>query len=319
MSQLSLRPLRALTLLAETLNFREAADRYHITQPALSKQIQQLEAALGARLVERTRHQVVVTPLGREVVRRAHEILAAVDSLATLARESRTAFGGVLRLGTLSTLGPYLLPHVLPAFRLAHPGVKLYLREELPERLDDALAQGDLDVILTDASEPLSTRLEEIPLFHEPLWLIVPKGHPAEGIDEIPLGGLAGEKLILFEPGEALRRHAISICREYGAEEEAGFRATSLDALRQMVGSGVGPAVLPALYVSAEAMADPQIAVRPFAAPAPGRQVVLRWRITSPRRSEYRNLGALIAENLPDVVISRFRSPAGTDPGSAPC
>jgi LysR family hydrogen peroxide-inducible transcriptional activator len=311
MTGISLRPLRALAILAETLNFREAADRCHITQPALSKQIQQLETALGTRLVERSKRHVVLTPVGREVARRGQEILAAVEGLKDLARDARTPFGGVLRLGTLATLGPYLLPHVLPVLRLTHPGVKLYLREELPERLDDALAQGDLDVILTDASEPLSTRLEEVLLFQEPLWLIAPKGHPVAAIGEIPPGGLGGERLILFEPGETLRRHALAICRDYDAEEDPGFRATSLDALRQMVGSGVGPAILPGLYVEAEALADPQIAVIPFAAPGPGRTVSLRWRRTAPRRTEYRDLGALIAASLPDVVTSRFPGKAG--------
>ena len=302
---ISFRQLQCLVSLTETLHFRRAAERLHLSQPALSAQIAQLVEHLGAMLVERTRRKVLLTPLGREVSARARRILRDVTELEDLAHKAREPLSGTLRVGVLRTLGPYLLPHILPELRRRHPDLKLYLREEPRERLLAELALGDLDMLLISAAPTEDEHLTVTALFHEPLWLTLPLGHPLAGRDSIDPADLAGERLIMLEVGDGLRDPAQALCRESGAMEHPDFTATSLDTLRQMVATGLGTTLLPALYVLAEALADDQIAVRPFAEVAPSRPIDMVWRRTTTRSEEYRLFARLIAQSLPPVVTAR--------------
>lgn len=298
----TLRQLRCLSAVAETLHFRRAAERLNLTQPALSAQIAQFEDELGVLLVERSRRRVLLTPVGREVVERARAILRDVAELEEVARGSRSPLSGTLRVGVLRTLGPYLLPHILPTMRTRYPDLKLYMREEPHARLLADLAHGDLDLVLLASAPRDDSHLTVTPMFAEPLWAALPLGHPLAAKDRLGPGDLAGEQLILLEFGDGLRDPALALCREAGAAEHPDFHATSLDTLRQMVATGLGPTLLPALYVAAEALDDAQIAMRPFADPAPFRPIDLVWRRTTARADEFRLFAKLIGENLPGVV-----------------
>lgn len=297
----SLKQLRCLAALAETLHFHRAAERCHVSQPALSNQLVQLEERLGVMLVERTRRRVMLTPAGRDIAERAKTILRDVEDLRQAAQTARHPLAGTLRVGVLPTLGPYLLPHILPAMRRDYPELKLYLREEPAARMLQELRHGDLDLAIIGPPE----RGEDIltlPLLHEPLWAALPLRHPLAAKAALKPRDLAGERLLLLEAGHCLRDQSLEFCNAAGAAEHPDFRATSLDSLRQMVATGLGATLLPALYVAAEAIEDDQIAVRPFAAPGPERQISLAWRRSSTRVAEYRLFGALISENLPEVV-----------------
>lgn len=298
----TLRQLRSLAAVADTLHFRRAAERLNLSQPALSAQIAQFEEQLGVLLVERTRRRVLLTPVGREVAERARAILRDVADLEDLARLSQTPLSGTLRMGVLRTLGPYLLPHILPVLRQRHPDLKLYLREEPRAQLLAELAHGDLDLVLVAAAPRDDDHLTVTPLFREPLWAALPLGHRLAGRRVLEPVDLAGEQLILLEVGDGMRDPAMNLCGQAGAAEHPDFRATSLDSLRQMVATGLGASLLPALYVRAEAQADTQIAVAAFTAPAPARPIDLVWRRTTSRAEEFRLLARLILENLPDVV-----------------
>lgn len=290
---ISLRQLQCLVAVAETRHFGRAAQRCHITQPALSAQIRGLEEALGVMLVERSRHHVLMTPVGQALATRALGILRDVADFEDAARQSATPFNGILRLGVLPTLGSYLLPHILPALRRTYGDLKLYLREEPAGRLQADLARGDVDAMLISldegGSEPRGTPFRE-PLFREPFWAALPLGHR-----------LAGEQLLLLEEGHCLREQVLALCLEAGAGEHAGFRATSLDSLRQMVASGLGMTVLPAMYVEAEALAAPEIAMRPFRR-SPARLIGIVWRPGGAHAEEFRRLAALVRANLPAAV-----------------
>ncbi|MBI5165830.1 MAG: hydrogen peroxide-inducible genes activator [Magnetospirillum sp.] len=298
---LTLRQLRSLTVLSETLNFRRAAERLALSQPALSVQIAQMEEDLGVLLVERTRRRVLMTPVGRAVAERARAILRDVADLEDLARQARRPLSGTLRVGVLRTLGPYLLPHILRRLRADHPDLKLYLREEPGERLLTDLGHGDLDLALM-AGAPADDLLTVTRLFREPLWAALPLGHRLAGKAVLEPADLAGEQLIMLEIGDGLREPALDLCRSAGATEHPDFRATSLDALRQMVATGLGVTLLPALYVEAEALDDDNIVMRPFADPAPGRFIDLVWRRTTSRADEFRLLVRIILDNLPAVL-----------------
>lgn len=302
---LTLRQLRCLVAVAEALHFRRAAERLNLTQPALSAQIAQMEEDLGVLLVERTRRKVLMTPVGREVADRARSILRDVAELEEVARRSLTPLSGTLRFGVLRTLGPYLLPHILPAMRTLYPDLKLYLREEPRTRLLTDLAHGELDIVLLSAAPSDDSHLTVVPMFTEPLWAALPLGHRLTAKDDLVPTDLIGERLIMLEFGDGLRDPALELCRAAGASEHPDFHATSLDTLRQMVATGLGATLLPALYVAAEALEDDQIAMRPFTAPAPARPIDLVWRRTTSRAEEYRLFVKLIRDNLPSVVARR--------------
>lgn len=299
---LSLRQLRALVALADTEHFRKAAERVHVTQPALSTQIQSLEEHLGVTLVERTKRRVVFTPAGRAMAERARAILAGVTDMEAAARSMSLPLEGLLRIGIPPTLGPYLLPHVLPALKARYAGMRLYLREAPLARQLAELASGEIDLVL--GLGPLSGEgRNAAPLFDEPLWLAVPAEHPLAKAKQVSLKELNGLSLVLFErDGDGLRDIGLRLCRENGASEHADFKATSLDTLRQMVASGLGPCLLPALYVAAEARDDPQIAVIPFKGQGPNRRMDLAWRRTDPRSDSFVELAGLLKESVPDSV-----------------
>ncbi|MDO8608574.1 MAG: hydrogen peroxide-inducible genes activator [Phaeospirillum sp.] len=300
---ITLRHLQCFAAVAETLHFRKAAERINISQPALSAQIAQMEELLGVLLLERTRRRVLLTPVGHEIAERANAVLRSVADLEELAQGTRTPLSGMLKLGVLRTLGPYLLPHFLPEMRRRHPDLKLYLREEPEDRLLAELASGQLDLALMAAAPLNDNHLTVMPLFREPLWAVLPLGHRLTARPSLIPTDLAGESLILLEFGDGLREPALALCHDAGCREHPDFRATSLDSLRQMVATGLGATCLPGLYVDAEALADEQILVRPFEHPAPARTIHLVWRRTSARAPEFRLFADLVTTHLPTAVV----------------
>ncbi|WP_185961406.1 LysR substrate-binding domain-containing protein [Telmatospirillum sp. J64-1] len=303
---ISIRQLRCIAALDETLHFHRAAERCHISQPALSNQIRQMEEELGVVLVERSKRRVMMTQVGHQVAERAKAILRDIEELKHLTRGGEKPLSGTLRMGVLPTLGPYLLPHILPALIAKFPDLKLYLREEPVGRLVEELMHGDLDLLLVS----LPQRRDDItvyPMLWEPFWAALPISHPLAAREELELTDLKGEMLILLERGDCLREGELKLCQSSGAGEHPDFRATSLDSLRQMVATGLGATVLPALYVNSEARKDDKIAVRPFRprgedGRGAGREIDLVWRRTSTRAAEFRMFAELIRSNLPDVV-----------------
>jgi LysR family hydrogen peroxide-inducible transcriptional activator len=300
---LSFRQLRALVALADVEHFRKAAERIHVTQPALSTQIQSLEAQLGITLVERTKRRVVFTPAGKAMAERARAILAGLSDLEAAAQSFAKPLEGLLRIGIAPTLGPYLLPHVLPRLKERYQGLRLYLREESRDRQLSALASGDIDLVLGLGPLAGEGRVAE-ELFDEPLWLALPAGHPLGAKERLEVADLGGLSLVLFErEGDGLRELGLRLCRENGAKEHPDFKATSLDTLRQMVASGLGPCLLPDLYVGAEALKDSQLIMRAFVPPGPCRRIDLAWRRTDPRSDSFRQLASLLRQALPTSVL----------------
>lgn len=297
-ANITLRQLRYLVALADTLHFGRAASACHVSQPSLSAQIQQLEEMLGSTLVERTKHRVLLTPAGEDAVERARAILGQVDDLSQAVRASGRPLSGALRMGVIPTSGPYLLPRVLPALRASYPELKLYLREDLTERLLDRLRAGDLDMVLLalPVTEP---GVEQLPIYTEPFLVALPRGHRLDNADTVEEGELANEKLLLLEDGHCFRDQALDVCALSGAQAGDGFAGTSLATLVEMVAGGLGLTLLPALAAPSLAAND-QVGLRRFAEPAPTRTMALVWRRGSPRSGDIRRLAELITKHLPD-------------------
>ncbi|MCB9916664.1 MAG: LysR family transcriptional regulator [Planctomycetes bacterium] len=294
MQRPTLRQLEYFVALAEHLNFRAAAEACYVTQPAISGQLAQLEGQLGLRLFERDQRQVRLTPAGEALLPRARAMLADADAFGETAHALGAPLTGPLRLGVIPTIGPYLLPRVLPALRKDFPELQLFLREDLTSRLVAALDAGELDVLLLAVDVDLGD-LESLPLFSDPFVLAVPAGDTLAGCEGVGLESLAGRDVLLLEEGHCLRDQIVPLCATSGADESSGFRGTSLGTISQMVASGLGVTLLPELALERELAGAHGLATAEFGPEGPSRSIGLAWRKSSPRAEEFRALGEAIA------------------------
>lgn len=277
MNSLTLKQLRYVAALARHGHFGRAAEACAVTQPALSMQIGDLEAALGTSLFERGPRRVRLTGFGEAVAARAGDILRAVDELAELARAARGRLTGRLRLGVIPTVAPYLLPALLADLARAAPGLELNLRETLTPRLIAELAEGRLDaaIVALPVSEPA---LAEVALFTEAFVLLRPVAdarRPVPGPE-----ALRQMRLLLLEEGHCFRDQALSFCKLRAAPRDL-LDASTLATLVQMVAAGIGVTLIPEMAVAVETRSA-AVAVARFAAPEPSRTVGMVWRRTTP-------------------------------------
>jgi LysR family hydrogen peroxide-inducible transcriptional activator len=277
---MNLRDLEYLVALAEHRHFGKAASACYVSQPTLSTQLKKLETELGLQLIERTPRQVMLTRAGEQVVARARNILAEAHDIRGIARLAADPRSGSIRLGLFPTLGPYLLPHVVPGLRTAFPELELLLVEEKTDELLDMLRSGRLDAAVL-ALPIHDDALHIEPLFREDFVLAVPRGHPLAGTGPIASSALADHELLLLSEGHCLRDQALAVCHSAAAEERGGFQATSLETLRHMVAAGVGMTLLPELSVREPVAQSGDVELVRFVAPAPHRDIAMLWRRSS--------------------------------------
>ena len=277
---MNLRDLKYLLALADHKHFGRAAAACFVSQPTLSTQIKKLEDELGVSLVERAPRKVMLTPAGRDAAERARRIVAEVEQMKEGARRSQDPEAGTVRLGIFPTLGPYLLPHVIPRIRERFPNLELLLVEEKSDVLLSRLHEGRLDAALL-ALPVNDDQLHSEFLFEEPFLLAVPEGHPLAKRDSLSLAELDNQKLLLLEDGHCLREQALEVCRLSGANEKSEFRATSLETLRQMVAANVGITLLPTLAVTPPVTRSPNIHLLGFSDSHPSRRIAMLWRKSS--------------------------------------
>lgn len=293
----TLQQLRYFIAIADTLHFRRAAERCNVTQPTMSGQLRELELTLGVQLVERSRAKVLLTPIGKEIAARARVVLSEVGGIVDLAKHGQTLLGGTLRLGVLHSLGPYLLPYILPELHRENPDLRLYVREAVPRDLLAALDAGSLDLLLFPL--PVGAKeLESVPLFREPLLVAVPSDHRLATKERVDRSDLKGELILALESGHRLHEQVRDLCKEFGADLSMDFEGTSLDTLRQMVGMGTGLSFLPALYVQSEVSNDMQVTAVPMKSHPPFRLIGMIWRRQSAHRDDFMALAALIRRIL---------------------
>jgi LysR family hydrogen peroxide-inducible transcriptional activator len=276
----NLRDLQYLVALADHRHFGHAAAASFVSQPTLSTQIRKLEEELGVALVERAPRNVMLTPVGRDMAERARRVLADVAQMKEAARRTRDPEAGSVRLGIFPTLGPYLLPHVVPRLRARFPLLELLLVEEKSPILLERLHEGRLDAALL--ALPLHDESLHVEfLFEEPFLLAVPARHRLADAPSLALADLADERLLLLEDGHCLRDQALDVCRMAGIGEKSGFQATSLETLRQMVAANVGVTLLPMLAVQPPVARSDDIRLLPFTGTQPSRRIAMAWRRSS--------------------------------------
>jgi LysR family transcriptional regulator, hydrogen peroxide-inducible genes activator len=293
----TLRQLDYLVAIADTLHFGRAAERINTTQSTLSTQLKALEDRLGAELVDRSTPRVYLTPIGEEVVVIARRMLRQAEEIRSIAKRKSGVLSGVLRLGIPPTIGPSLLPRVIPKLRSAFPSVKLFVREDIPKALPRGLEVGVYDVIispdLVQSDEVFSTLL-----FEEMLLLVHHIEHPLAAKNEIELADLRGLEVLTLEAGHQCHDLVQKICEQSGARIQPDYEGTSLDMLCEMVSNGLGCTFMPALYIDAKVKSDARLAVRGIADHNIPRMVAMSWRRSEPRQRELESLAGLIRAEL---------------------
>lgn len=300
---ISLRQLEYFIAVAESGSFRRAAAKLHVSQPTLTAQIASMEQSLGGKLFERNRTGTSQSALGRELLRHARRVIEEfrgfVDSAASLVDHP----AGTYRLGVTPTMGPYLLPQILPEIHREYSSLKFYVREALPRALREGLATGQYDLIIT----PLPVSLENSsvePLFRDTLKLVVPSDHRLARRARVTRDDMVGEQVLTLQDQDQLHMQIQLLCDKLGADVNSQYEGTSLDTLRQMVVMGMGFAFLPSLYILSEIRAGDGLAVLTLHDEAAARAHALAWRRTSPSRELFRDL----ASKLRSLIKAKFKS-----------
>ncbi len=307
-SALSLQEFRYLVAIADTGSFTGAAAECFVTQPTLSTQLKKLENSLGVRLVERTNKSARLTPVGERVVERARMVLAECEAIAELARSAGDPFGEPLRLGIIATLGPYLLPRLLPVLKKSLPRLDLIIREGLTKDLLERLQDHRLDCVLL--ALPVTEKgLAVKRLFAEPFWLVCPSGHPLTGRRAVGEIDLIGESILLLSEGHCFRDQALELCGQTTQREADSYRATSLETLRHLVGAGFGCTLVPALALGDELRPGSAARAIPFDSRKARRDIGLVWRRSFTRREAIDRLAELI-EAKSGKWLAKFQPPA---------
>ena len=302
---MTLTELRYIVAVAREHHFGRAAETCFVSQPTLSVAVKKLEEELGVLLFERGPGEVTITPPGQKIVAQAQRVLEEASRIKDLAAAGRDQLAGPLRLGAIYTIGPYLLPKLIPILRKTAPAMQLHIQENFTHRLGDALKSGEVDVILI-ALPFVEPGIETRALYDEPFFVAIPKGHAWEGRKRITSEELTKESLLLLGEGHCFRDQVLDLCHTVRAKDRSALARTveggSLETIRQMVAGGVGITVLPSTSAGAGGGASDLICMLPFAKPVPVRRVGLAWRKSFPRPEAIEALRKAILQcNLPQV------------------
>jgi len=282
---MTLTELRYIVALARERHFGRAAERCFVSQPTLSVAVRKLEDELGVAIFERHRGEVRATPVGRRIIEQAQRVLSEAQTVEDIAREGRDELEGPLRLGAIYTVGPYLLPHLIPELRERAPHMPLVIEENFTAELARQLRQNELDAVIV--AEPFADPgVTSAALYDEPFVVVMPRDHPWVRRKRISANDLAGEKLLLLGPGHCFRDQVLEACPDCRDTEIEGHKplaGSSLETIRHMVASGLGITVLPQGALGESDGDSGLLTVRRFAPPAPSRRIVLAWRRSFPR------------------------------------
>ena len=287
--------LRYFVALEQYEHFGKAADSCFVSQPAFSVAIKELENMLNIQLVDRTNKNVTVTSLGRDVARQARVVLRELEDLVEMAKGNQLPLTGPLKLGVIPTIAPFLLPQLLPALRAKFPDLKLYLKEDLTERIYERLMDGELDLILIALPYDLRNTTDMV-LLEDRFFLAHQQNSALICRGDYDLNELPSDSILLLEDGHCLRDHALSACNIKNVDKVSSITATSLLTLVQMVDADLGITYLPEMAVNSSLLKNTRIKTTPME-PGSSRQIGLVWRKASTRQDEFTMLGNFIQEN----------------------
>ncbi len=304
---MTLTELRYIVAVARERHFGRAAEKCFVSQPTLSVAIKKLEDELGIVLFERGAAEVTVTPVGRRIVEQAQRVLEETDVIKHLAAQGRDELAGPLRLGAIYTVGPYLMPQLIPLLHKRAPEMPLLIQENFTARLGEMLKNGDLDLIVLSLPYAGAGIITQ-PVYDEPFRVVMPAEHAWAKKTRIPAADLCRENLLLLSSGNCFRDQVLQTCpgmqRAAGDSMQQSLEGSSLETIRHMVASGVGITVLPVTAAEAKTVRNRLVAVRPFVQPEPARRIALAWRRSFPRpRAVELVRQAILACKLPGVIM----------------
>jgi LysR family hydrogen peroxide-inducible transcriptional activator len=303
----TLTELRYVVALARERHFGRAAEKSFVSQPTLSVAVKKLEDELGVTLFERGGSEVTVTPVGMRIVEQAQRVLEEATAIRHIAEEGKDELAGPLRFGAIYTIGPYLMPQLIPLLHKRAPRMSLLIQENYTVRLAELLKTGELDVValsLPFAEPGLVTQA----VYDEPFRVLMPADHPWTRKSRIAATDLCRENLLLLSTGNCFREQVLHTCSGYERATNEGMQqsleGSSLETIRHMVASGVGITVLPSAAAEGRIVDNRLTAVRPFANPVPSRRVALAWRRSFPRpRAVEAVRQAMLSCKLPGVTM----------------
>ncbi len=307
---MTLTELRYIVAVAREQHFGRAADSCFVSQPTLSMGVRKLEEELGVVLFERGKGLVTPTPAGERIIEQAQRVLEEAERVKQIARHGSDPLSGPLRLGAIFTIGPYLLPHLVPELHRAAPRMPLQVDEDYTAGLVEKLKRGSIDVAI------LSLPLEEPgvvtwPVYDEPFVILIPADHPWREKEVIDTTELAAEHPLMLGPGHCFRDQILEVCPGCirSTEEAQGAQiGSSLETIRHMVASGLGVTILPCTATNMEHYSRDLIRVKPFKSPAPCRRVALAWRKSFHRFEAIRAVHNAIL-NAPLTCIQKLKQP----------
>lgn len=279
---MTLTELRYITAVARERHFGRAAAACFVSQPTLSVAVKKLEEELGVTLFERTHTDIAPTPIGEKVVNQAQRVLEEAQNLKTIVSSAGDPLKGPLRIGVIYTIGPYLLPSLIPTLNDMAPQMPLLVEEGYTAQLRKKLKNGELDVII------IALPFEEsgvitAPVFEEPFIVLIPGSHPWIEKPVITTDDLPEETVLLLGQGHCFRDQVLEVCPECaGATTDGSLQAalegSSLETIRHMVASGVGVTVLPCTAAGADLYPSRMVQIKRFKGTPPSRTVALAWR-----------------------------------------
>jgi len=279
---MTLNELRYIVAVAQEKNFRRAAEKVFVSQPALSLAIQKLEEELGIQIFERSRTSVSFTPIGEMIVTQAQRVLEEAEQIKTLASQGRDQLIGKLKIGAIYTVGPYLFPELIPVLKHKAPQMPLEMEENTTANLQDQLLRGRLDAIIV-ALPFAGPGIATLPLYDEDFNVVVPLDHPWAKRKQIKTAELGSEKILLLNSGHCFSNQVKEVCAEFNSSIGEIQQGNSLETIRNMVASGLGITVLP-LSANSGKYHSKLTREIPFVSPAPARRIALAWRKSFARK-----------------------------------
>lgn len=293
---LTIRQMRYFDAVATTLHFGKAATLAHVSQPALSAQIMEMEKHLGVMLIERTRNSTLLTAKGQEILTHVRAVLSAIDQLEQAAKEHTGTLEGLLRIGIIPTVAPYIVPGIVPALRQRHPLIEIELKEAVTDQLITDLNEGRLDAII--AALPVDAdNLVTHSLLMDRFFMAVTDNKDSILTSPLVQTDVNVDRLLLLEEGHCLRDQALAVCKSASKKTLTNFGATSMTTLLQMVAHDMGMTLIPEMAIATETSRN-KIRILPFAEPAPYREIGLIWRRSSARHTDMEALAKVIVLSL---------------------
>ena len=301
---MTLSEFRYIVAVAKELHFGRAAERCFVSQPTLSVAVKKIEEELGVSIFERHQHDISVTPIGQEIVKQAELILNETNNLKEIAKQNKDPLKGELKVGVIYTIGPYLLPKLIPQINKEAPNLVLLIEEDFTKNLGPKLKSGEIDIaILSNPFE--ESGIETEVLYKEPFQVALPVDHPLTKKKKLKAADLMDDTMLLLKSGNCFRDQIVELCpscinsMNEDKKIQKSLESSSLETIRQMVAAGVGITILPALSTETESGLNNLLEYRPFSSPVPSREVIIAYRKSFPRKQAIELIKSSIASFNP--------------------